>query len=378
MEAKSSRPPPRSPAPLSKDDVAIIRKKVGAPLGPPPPGLASFKSPKKFDEEGKRSESKRVTFTFEECESEGHIDFDGNDRFYEEEEDYEPEERSFRRHEEEGQRAHRGRNTESSTSANTLTASSLSGISNTSASTTNTSGRDRIFNFRPILKATLKDLRLFVHSVSPPAHVIRCYIERTRSITDMMTPTYTLCADLEDGTGRELIHCRKYLKSRTSYYIFSLRADDLYKPREQRSKLYLGKLRVVSDSEYVLYNHGMEIDPTEDEDRDDEEITVSEEDDNLYASTSTHANIYRQQLAVVQFNSRMRPCEVDERGMEVCIPQPNVAIALSEGSQLSTSNHHALNLLRMFYKIRQEGRQNEMFRTKCFVMHEKQSRYCAF
>lgn len=384
MEAKpASRPPPRSPPPLSKEDVAVIRKKVSAPLGPPPPGLASFKSPKKYESgeaEAKRPESKRVTFTFEECEGEEQPTHYYNDEEYDEE-DISPPQHNYRQREEDKHTSRRdGRSTDSSNNnTHTLTASSLSTFSNNSSNdTANSSGRDRIFNFRPILKATLKDLRLFVHSVAPPNHVIRCYIERMRSISDMMTPTYTLCADLEDGTGRELIHCRKYLKSRTSYYIFSLRMEDLYKPREQRSKLYLGKLRVVSDTEYALYNHGTEIDPSEDIDNDDEEVTVSEEDDNLYTSTSIHSTLYRRQLAVIQFNSRTRPCALDERGMEVCIAQPNVALSLSEGRSQETSNRHGHNLLRMFYKIRMDGRQNELYRTKCFVMHEKQSRYLTF
>ena len=37
----------------------------------------------------------------------------------------------------------------------------------------------------------------------------RCYIERTRGGGNMFAPVYSLCADLEDGTGRELLVCRK-------------------------------------------------------------------------------------------------------------------------------------------------------------------------
>jgi hypothetical protein len=60
-----------------------------------------------------------------------------------------------------------------------------------------------------------------------------------------------------DGTGRELMVCRKVMRSRTSHYIFSLKAEDLWRKREQRSRLYLGKLRATSAQDYVLYDNGI-------------------------------------------------------------------------------------------------------------------------
>lgn len=42
------------------------------------------------------------------------------------------------------------------------------------------------------------------------------------------------------GTGRELLACRKVLQSRLSHYVFSLKSEDLWRKREQRSRLYLG------------------------------------------------------------------------------------------------------------------------------------------
>jgi len=44
--------------------------------------------------------------------------------------------------------------------------------------------------------------------------------------------------------------------SLSSHYIFSLKQEDLWLKREKRSRLYLGKLRKLSSSDYVLYDHG--------------------------------------------------------------------------------------------------------------------------
>ena len=65
------------------------------------------------------------------------------------------------------------------------------------------------YNFQPLLKATYRELRSFVLSPCDPGITTRCYIERTRGAGNMFAPTYSLCADLEDGTGRELLVCRK-------------------------------------------------------------------------------------------------------------------------------------------------------------------------
>ena len=88
-----------------------------------------------------------------------------------------------------------------------------------------------------------------------PGTITKCYIERNRSGSNFFQPFYSLCADLEDGTGRELIVCRK-VPSLSSHYIFSLKQEDLWLKREKRSRLYLGKLRQISSSDYVLYDHG--------------------------------------------------------------------------------------------------------------------------
>lgn len=104
-------------------------------------------------------------------------------------------------------------------------------------------------------KATYRELRHFVLSPCDPGTITKCYIERNRSGSNFLQPFYSLCADLEDGTGRELIVCRK-VPSLSSHYIFSLKQEDLWLKREKRSRLYLGKLRKISSTDYVLYDHG--------------------------------------------------------------------------------------------------------------------------
>lgn len=75
-----------------------------------------------------------------------------------------------------------------------------------------------VFNFRPLLKATYRVLRDFVLSPAAKGVITRCYIERTLKAAEFFVPRYSLCADLEDGTGRELIVCRKIMTSRTPHY----------------------------------------------------------------------------------------------------------------------------------------------------------------
>ena len=60
-----------------------------------------------------------------------------------------------------------------------------------------------------------------------------------------------------DGTGRELMVCRKIIRSRSPHYVFSLKTDDLWRKREQRSRLFLvmkfntGRLSLFSNDKYV-------------------------------------------------------------------------------------------------------------------------------
>ena len=43
----SPPPPPKAPAPINKDHLEIVRKKMAAPKGPPPMSMAAFKSREK-------------------------------------------------------------------------------------------------------------------------------------------------------------------------------------------------------------------------------------------------------------------------------------------------------------------------------------------
>jgi len=91
------------------------------------------------------------------------------------------------------------------------------------------------------------------------------------------------------------------------------------------------------------------------------------------------SSLYRSHLAAIQFNSRVRPVETGERGMEVSIPY--VAPVVFSPSGLPSHPPHpstalkSIDLVECFRKIRETGRQNDLYASKCFVMHEKRSRY---
>ena len=44
-------PPPKAPAPINKDHLEIVRKKMAAPKGPPPASMTAFK-PREKEEDG--------------------------------------------------------------------------------------------------------------------------------------------------------------------------------------------------------------------------------------------------------------------------------------------------------------------------------------
>lgn len=205
-----------------------------------------------------------------------------------------------------------------------------------------------------------------------------------------------------DGTGRELMVCRKIMKSMTSHYVFSLKSEDLYRKREQRSRLFLGKLRAVSNSEYVLYDNGICAAPEDPESllealesSDHDNYDASSSRDNAvskkmerdmkeqYEKTGTSAgddvSLYRRELAVVHFNSKTRPSPPGCRGMEICVPVDNnagIAVAESKSSVgTSSSSSSVFNIVKPFERIRLAQKQNVMFKKTCLVLHEKTSRY---
>lgn len=290
----------------------------------------------------------------------------------------------------------------------------------------NQTRKNEIFNFHPILKSTYRELKQFVTTPCMPSMVTRCYIERNRSGAHSLAPYYSLCADLEDGTGRELIVCKKVLTSRTAHYVFSLKAEDLWRRREQRSRLYLGKLRQVGSSSYVLFDNGICAAPDGSEDileeleRDGDTSTLAQGRDNNITrkmdrdrkadaknsgtALSEDVSLYRRELAVIHFNTKTRPAAQGVRGMEVCVPAVSAAqVMASSGTAAATvpgpanaaggngkagtvaaaptasnaqqAQSQIFNLVRPFERIRASGRQNDMYSKSCLVMHEKLSRY---
>ena len=235
-------------------------------------------------------------------------------------------------------------------------------------------GRDWIFNFRDngILDATYKELRTFVKTPCAAGVVVRCYIERSRSVgKNFLTPTYTLCADMEDGSGKQLITCRKIFKSKTSHYVFSMRETDLFRKRENRSRVYLGKLRAVSSSEYVLYDSGST--PREDlvtpgnisSDEEDED-EKHDNDENDFINLAEEDAVFKSQLCSIFYYSKTRPTA--GLGMEVCVP------TVPSRTQPILGDLRT-DLKECFTKIREEKMQNELYANKCFIIQEKKSRY---
>lgn len=183
--------------------------------------------------------------------------------------------------------------------------------------------------------------------------------------------------------------CRKIMKSRTSHYIFSLKSEDLWRKREQRSRLFLGKLRVVSGTDYVLYDNGICKAPEDPDglwDEDDAEYEAQakgtnrqnfsndskgDKASNGLSSASEEVSLFRKELAVIHFNSKARPASGTLRGTEICIPigHPTGA-AEAKGSQGKAS----FNIMKPFDKIRESGKQNELYAKQCLILHERASK----
>lgn len=259
-------------------------------------------------------------------------------------------------------------------------------------------GRLTIFNFQPILRSTYRELRAFVTSPCQPGVVTRCYIERNRSGSKMLAPFFSLCADLEDGTGRELMVCRKVLRSRSSHYVFSLKAEDLWRKREQRSRLYLGKLRAINANDYVLYDNGICAAPEESdavldarENGTDTSSWAAPTDETALAKkverdrkadsagAKDEVSLYRRELVSIHFNTKTRPPPKGKLGMEVCVPSPSpggaAPGAAASASSAGGKNGGIFNIQRPFEKIRHAGKQNVMYSKSCLIFHEKATRY---
>ena len=246
-------------------------------------------------------------------------------------------------------------------------------------------GREGLFNYTEILSSTYRELKNFLLKPVARGYVTRCYIERHRTGKNYFAPFYSLCADLDDGTGRELIVCKKLFKSgfATSHYVFSLKTEDLDRTRERRSRLFVGKLRQSSTGEsYVLYDNGAQAAPGGedggDEDyEDDDEYSAqpkASSSSNSSASakgTNDDSSLYRKEHAIINFSSFERP--TPQKGMEICIPNPTT-LPGAEGEikeQVGTKR----SMIRRFEVMRRDGKQNGLYTKSLFVLHEKQSRY---
>lgn len=405
-----ARPPPSAPPPISGQDMAVIKKKIAPPIGPPPPGmLANFKAPKKYDEDkrqDKRGSNKHDdNFSDEEnYEDDNHNDSSRQERWMVDE----MSDINDELHDSQPKHSHHidSGNNRFDADMKNIARNEASSDSNPYAGIMRNSPMEslaigsneglKIYNFRKILRATFKELRQFILSGCEKNMVVRCYIERNRSGINAMAPVYSLCADLEDGTGRELITCRKIIKSRTSHYVFSLKEDDLYRKREQRSRLYLGKLRAVTADDYIMYDNGVcevasrpydsKSSENEKEDFDDDNDEVEESRQGATSKGNDEDSLYRTEVCVVHFNTKVRPCNQNQRGMEVAIPAlsnmthdmsslntvNSVGASLdSVSSNVAKKNPH---LSRMMEKVMRAGRQNDLYANKVFVMHERQSK----
>ncbi|KAJ1427469.1 tubby C-terminal-like domain-containing protein [Ochromonadaceae sp. CCMP2298] len=269
--------------------------------------------------------------------------------------------------------------------------------------------RTLVFSYQPVLRATYRELKHYATSPCPGGVTARCYIERNRSGSKMLAPYYSICADLEDGTGRELVVCRKVMRSRSPHYIFSLKAEDLWRKREQRSRLYLGKLRAVGASDYILYDNGICEAPEEaDSLLEDREKGVNADTGetslarkmarDVKSAGAEDVSLYRSELMALHFNTKQRPPQAGQRGTEICLPL-NFSLdcsgannvlgkpmgATSASSAASTTDKSppvgvrhptgVYNITKPFEKIRQEGTQNQQYSRSAFCIHERTSRY---
>ena len=190
------------------------------------------------------------------------------------------------------------------------------------------------------------------------------------------------------------------MQSRSSHYVFSLKAEDLWRTREKRSRLYLGKLRAASSYDYIMYDNGICAAPEDPDsllddleskrglpgDPRDNPVAKKMERDAKASGGSDDVSLYRRELAVIHLNTKSRPAPPGTRGMEVCIPQvhsPNPlhadpkAASSSSSSASSTAGSPKVvyNIEKPFQKIRAENKQNEMYAQTCLVAHERTSRY---
>lgn len=387
---------PPTKAPVSQEVVETMKKKISQPAGPPPSNITNFKTNKNFNS------------NYDEINDESMHSDDHDDNQYISQH-HADEKQVIRNHdintskydendendlEDDMKYKSQAKLPSNDTSSNikVKTEAKLSD-NNDSTATTVTTESNIVYNFHTLLSATYRELRSFSYAPCEKGKVVRCYIERDKVGTNAFYPFYSLCADMDDGTGRELMVCRKVWNSRTPHYVFSLKIDDLYRKREQRSRLYLGKLRGISSDEYVLYDNGICRAPDGEpgDHNDDEEITEEEMEAHNNADKSNAYNaqkkssssdgednsLYRKELAIIHFNAKKRPVNKGVRGTEVCLlsRNQNASWHRSETQEAVTSKSTPVSYVSTFAKIRENGKQNSSHRNKLFIIHEKSSKY---
>lgn len=336
-------PPPSGQAPVSQDVVQIVKKKLAAPSGRPPAGMENFKMPKHLSPASPRKKGNN------DYDDDSEQNSPNNDTYGDDDDDYDYDNKKYNNsyddndyidgdddwNRDNNRRRHnkaasydndRGPGSKARSADDTISFSADSRDRDSIDKTKQVESKQRnveakidnnnnnkkklsVFSFTPILKATYRELRAFITGPCPNGFVTRCYIERNRSGSNMLSPVYSLCADLEDGTGRELAVCRKVLMSTSAYYVFSLKSEDLYRKREQRSRLYLGKLRALTSNEYVLYDNGTErttehgVSDDEDDDNGAKGSGVKKSEE----KTSDENTKFRKELMCLYFNTKSRP-----------------------------------------------------------------------
>ena len=148
-----------------------------------------------------------------------------------------------------------------------------------------------------------------------------------------------------------------------------MRETDLYRKRSERSRVYLGKLREVSSSEYVMFDSGVNtrqdtLHPCDI--RSSEESDEENEEEKEQVNSAEEDALYKSQLCSIFYHTKTRP--TTGLGMEVCVPTIPSKTNPVQGD-LRT------DLVQCFKEIRADGRQNDLFAHKCFIMQEKKSKY---
>lgn len=184
---------PKGNAPISKDVMDVVKKKLAPPKGPPPAGMTNFHAPKMYTPGDERFQSYDVEDSLDDGDRDRRngVRTDFNNSFDDQDD------RS-------NNDKHNRDKTDHSMAADSKTVPSsnddkneLSAKPTEKLTPTKGDGKQVLFNFQPILRATYRELRHFVTSPAPPGMTVRCYIERNRSGSKMFAPFFSICADLE-------------------------------------------------------------------------------------------------------------------------------------------------------------------------------------